>query len=193
MRELRCKRRTQRRALGAPERKRLSQAVVRRLAGLRCFHSAQRVACYLPNDGEVDLNSLIEHMEFLGKRCFLPVLDTLRPRRLWFAPYRPGDALVDNRFGIPEPNGPARDRVAAWHLDLVLTPLVAFDDNGNRLGMGGGYYDRTLAFLHRRRYWRRPRLVGVAYEFQHTVALPQRPWDIPLNSVVTERATRHFR
>jgi len=132
-------------------------------------------------------------MESLGKQCFLPVLDTLRPRRLWFAPYRIGDPLVANRYGIPEPACPSRYRVAAWCLDLVLTPLVAFDEMGNRLGMGGGYYDRTLSFLARRQVWKRPRLVGIAYEFQCLESLPRRPWDIPLNSVITNDTIRHFR
>ncbi len=193
LRNLRREMRTRRRALTEPGRRILSRKLIHKLGRSRQFRSARRIACYLPNDGEVDLLPLIARMEFFGKRCFLPVLDTLRPRRLWFAPYRPGDPLVDNRFGIPEPACPSRYRVAAWCLDLVLTPLVAFDEEGNRLGMGGGYYDRTLSFLKRRHYWKRPRLMGIAYEFQQVESLPQRTWDIPLNSVVTDTTIRHFR
>lgn len=185
--------RTRRRELPEPVRRHLSRRVIRRLTALRQFRAARRIACYLPNDGEVDLSLLIARLDRYGKRCFLPVLDTLRPRRLWFAPYLPGDPLINNRFGIPEPACPARHRVPAWCLDLVLMPLVAFDDHGNRLGMGGGYYDRTLAFLQRRRHWKRPRLIGVGYEFQRLDSLPRRPWDIPLNGVVTDTRVRLFK
>lgn len=184
--------RARRRNLSSAERQNRSRKLIRKLTSLREFRSARRIACYLPNDGEIDPTLLIERMEKHGKRCFLPILDTLRPRRLWFAPYTPGDPLIDNRFGIPEPSCPARQRVAAWCLDLLLMPLVAFDDSGNRLGMGGGYYDRTLAFLNHRKHWRRPRLIGMAYEFQHVDTLPRRSWDVPLNGVVSDERIRSF-
>ena len=78
-------------------------------------------------------------------------------------------------------------------LDLVLVPLVAFDDRGNRLGMGGGYYDQTFAFLSQRQHYRRPTLLGVAYEFQRLVALPVQAWDIPLDGVATEKRVQWIR
>jgi 5-formyltetrahydrofolate cyclo-ligase len=71
-------------------------------------------------------------------------------------------------------------------LDVILMPLVAFDGQGNRLGMGAGYYDRTLAFLRHRRHWRKPRIIGLAYEFQRMPALPAEPWDVPLDGIITE-------
>lgn len=125
----------------------------------------------------------------MRRRTLLPAL---HGRRLLFLPYRPGTPLVCNRFGIPEPALSADAACSLQGLGLVLMPLVAFDDQGNRLGMGGGYYDRTFAYLRGRRHWRVPPLVGVAYECQRLSALPTRTWDIPLRGVVTERGLHVF-
>jgi 5-formyltetrahydrofolate cyclo-ligase len=92
-----------------------------------------------------------------------------------------------NRFNIPEPTLRNRRLRLAWTLDLLLVPLVGFDAGGNRLGMGGGFYDRTLSYLSHRTYWRRPRLIGIAHECQRVAELRLRPWDVPLDMVVTER------
>jgi 5-formyltetrahydrofolate cyclo-ligase len=141
------------------------------------------VACYLANDGELDPALLVRRLRSGSREVYLPVLDGPMLR---FAPWAEGETLRRNRFGIPEPprRGHARGTIG---LDVILVPLVAFDDAGNRLGMGGGFYDRTLARLARRRAWRRPRLVGVAYGFQQVQALPARSWDVPLCGVVTDR------
>ena len=122
------------------------------------------------------------------KLWHLPIIGLPNVNHLWFAPYRKHDALVINRFGIGEPDMPLHETTRTFGLDLILMPLVAFDINGNRLGMGKGYYDRTLQFLHLRRHWRKPRLVGIAYELQKFEQLPQQPWDIPLNAIVTEKS-----
>jgi 5-formyltetrahydrofolate cyclo-ligase len=71
-------------------------------------------------------------------------------------------------------------------LDLVLTPLVAFDAQGHRLGMGGGFYDRSFAYLLRHSRWLRPRLIGLAYDFQRQTRLPHQPWDVPLHAIATD-------
>lgn len=118
--------------------------------------------------------------------CYLPVLDVLHPNRLWFTPYFPDTELLPNRFGIPEPKAVHRRRVPAWRLDMILVPLVAFDADGNRLGMGGGFYDQTLAYQHARACWTKPRLLGIAYDFQRVDRLPTDPWDIPLDGIATE-------
>ncbi|RJQ47962.1 MAG: 5-formyltetrahydrofolate cyclo-ligase [Gammaproteobacteria bacterium] len=150
---------------------------------MRLFRCARRVAFYIANDGEMDLSALLCRALRYGKRCYLPVL---RQNRLAFAPYRSGDRLSPNRFGIPEPVLPKNGWSQAARLDLILIPLVAFDARGNRLGMGAGFYDRTLGFLNLRRYWRRPRLIGVAYDFQRVAEITPAPWDVPLDAVVTE-------
>ena len=178
--------RRRRRSLSRRERQHRSRTLVRNLAGSSLFHRARHIALYLPNDGEVDLRPLMERIWSAGKRCYLPVLSPAFHNRLWFTPYTSETPLVANCFGIPEPERHWRHVRPAWALDLVLTPLVAFDTAGNRLGMGGGYYDRSLAFLHRRRCWTKPRLFGVAFDFQRADELPCESWDVPLEGVVTE-------
>lgn len=121
----------------------------------------------------------------MNKTCYLPILDTLGANKLWFAPFTRCSKLKYNRFGIPEPQVPKRHWVRAQSLNLVLTPLVAFDMQGNRLGMGGGFYDRTLAFLNRRQYWFKPQVIGIGYDFQKTTGLIRQSWDVPLDGVVT--------
>lgn len=171
----------------------------RRLAGLKCFRNAQHIGCYLANDGEIELTAVIDQIWRRHKQCYLPILDHLSANRLWFAPYTPGTPLLINRYGIPEPDVSPRHYVRAPSLDLLLAPLVAFDRHGNRLGMGGGYYDRTLHYLRHRRIWRRPTLLGVAHDFQQVARLPHESWDIPLQGIVTDREfypahlQRHYR
>lgn len=177
--------RAARRNLSERERQRAAKAMAIRLARTEWFRNARHIACYLPNDGELDLTPLMERAWALGKRCYLPVLSPITGNRLWFAPWEPGEPLAGNRFGIPEPVFTDERLMPVWALDLVLTPLVAFDTDGNRLGMGGGYYDRTFAYLRRRQRWHKPRLVGVAYELQKVERLPCEPWDVPLQAVVT--------
>lgn len=130
----------------------------------------------------------MERMWDMRKTCYLPVLSRLSGDYLWFAPAEPGTSLAQNRFGIPEPVVLARDLVRAQQLDLVLLPLVGFDESGNRLGMGGGFYDRSLSFLRNRKIWRKPNLVGIAHDFQRVDSLEAKPWDMPLEAVITDRA-----
>ncbi len=178
--------RARRRALSAGERRRLSAAVADRIAATGTFLRSRHIALYLANDGEVDLHGLVQRIWGMGKRCYLPVLSPLFHNRLWFAPFTPEMPLTLNRFGIAEPDLNWHTMRPAWALDLVLTPLVAFDEAGDRLGMGGGFYDRTFAYLNRRGPWRKPRLVGVAFDFQKWQKLPCAVWDVPLDGVVSD-------
>jgi 5-formyltetrahydrofolate cyclo-ligase len=183
--------RERRRALSSHERSHLSAQLAANITRSSLFRNSRTLALYLPNDGEVDLSAVAQTAWSMGKQCFLPVLSPLYHNRLWFAPYTPESTLELNRFGIPEPalNWPAMRYV--WSLDLLLMPLVAFDLQGNRLGMGGGFYDRTLAYLARRNQWRKPHLVGTAFELQRFDALPNEPWDVPLEGVITEASFYH--
>jgi 5-formyltetrahydrofolate cyclo-ligase len=167
-----------------------SARVCRALAATGAFHRARRLAVYLSRGGEVDLTALVIRAWKAGKRCYLPVVER---GRLRFLPYAPDTVLRPNRFGIPEPAETASRQVPASALDLVVLPLVAFDAAGNRLGMGGGYYDRTFAFSHRRLRWRRPVLIGAAYGFQRVPALAVSPWDVPLDAAATEGGLEWFR
>lgn len=181
--------RHRRRSLGALERLQRARQLARRLAGAAVFQRSRRIAAYLPNDGEMDLRPLIWRAWRVGKRVYLPVLNR---HKLRFLPYQGDTPMRHNRFGIPEPALSPRRRWPLTTLDLVLAPVVAFDDGGNRLGMGGGFYDRTFAYLATRSHWRRPLIIGVAYAFQQVEALPSHPWDVPLHGVVTERGLQWF-
>lgn len=178
--------RSQRRALSATKHAQYSAQLCHRISRSPLFQRSHHIALYLPNDGEVDLRPLIHYATDRGKRCYLPVLSPIFHNRLWFAPYNLGDPLESNRFGIPEPSLNWRAMRPAWSLDLLLMPLVAFDNAGNRLGMGGGYYDRTLAYLRQRHHWRKPHLLGTAFELQRIDTLPHEAWDIPLQAIATE-------
>jgi 5-formyltetrahydrofolate cyclo-ligase len=109
-----------------------------------------------------------------------------------YLPYQRTTRLVDNHFGIPEPEANTDQRCPPSRLHTVLMPLVAFDSHGNRLGMGGGYYDQTFAFKKRPRVSTKPRLIGVAHEFQRVAELPNNDWDVPLDGILTERVLRMF-
>ncbi len=182
--ETRAALRRRRRALSRGQRRCSAERLARRVSTLRAFRCARRVAFYMANDGEMELNALLRRALRYGKRCYLPVL---RQNRLVFLPYSADDRLTPNRFGIPEPALPRNKWRRASRLDLILMPLVAFDARGNRLGMGAGFYDRTLGFLNLRRHWHRPRLIGVAYDFQRVPEITAAPWDVALDLVVTEK------
>lgn len=158
------------------------------MIGSPIFRKSRNIAFYLSNDGEIDLLALIELAWKQKKRCYLPVLGSTHSRSLWFVPYTPGTPLYRNRFGIYEPVHQRSTRqFRVQSLDLIFMPLLAFDKQGNRLGMGGGFYDRSLAYLHQRRHWQKPHLVGAAFDFQKVDALDTQIWDVPLSGVVTDK------
>ncbi len=178
--------RERRRGLSRQARVAASHDIAMRLTATHLFRNSRRIALYYGNDGEVETFALMRRAWEMHKDCYLPRLYRIKTRRLWFALVHEGAKLTINRFGIPEPDLSPRHMAHARSLDLIVVPLVAFDAAGNRIGMGGGFYDSTLAFLNRRRVWQRPRLVGVAYDFQKTGSLRPCPWDVPLDAIVTE-------
>jgi 5-formyltetrahydrofolate cyclo-ligase len=162
---------------------RAAEAIVAPLLAFRELQAPGYVAGYWAMDGEVPLHVLQMRLPAHSRWC-LPCIQpdgTLR-----FAPWRPGDPLVSNRFGIPEPDLDPASQLDAADMALILLPLVGFDRAGGRLGMGGGFYDRTLAFRAARPE-PPPRLVGIAYDMQETDALPGDAWDVPLDAIVTEQ------
>ena len=180
--------REKRRALSDSERECAAFSLCERIASSRVFQQSKHIAFYLTNDCEIDLALLIEHAWQQGKHCYLPVLAEPNTQRLWFIPYTAKTKLKTNRYGIAEPVHSRKTRLRkTLSLDLILMPLVAFDKQGNRVGMGGGFYDRTLAFLKQRQYWHKPKLLGVAYELQKQEQLKTNPWDIPLQAIATEK------
>lgn len=177
--------RRRRRALSPAQQKQAARQLFRRVATSSLFRFSKRIAFSLANDGEIDPYLLLREAQRRGKRCYLPVLHPVGPARLQFREWEKGHPLHKNRFGIPEPR--ASKRSAPRALSLVLMPLVAFDAQGNRLGMGKGYYDRTFAFLGRS-VSRLPRLIGLAHECQRVEKLELEPWDLPLEAIVTDAA-----
>lgn len=181
---LRRELRARRRALPAAERIAGADALATRLFALPFFPASGYVAGYWAMDGEIGLHSWQLRLP-KGLVYCLPVLaddETLR-----FAPWRPGDELVTNRYGIPEPDIDPRTGLAASEMSLIVVPLVGFDDAGHRLGMGGGWYDRTLAPRLQRAA--PPWLVGVGFEAQRVASINAEAWDVPLDAVCTERDT----
>jgi 5-formyltetrahydrofolate cyclo-ligase len=151
------------------------------------YLKARSLAVYFSSDGEVQLNSLVKHAWHVGKSIYLPVLHPFAHNRLWFSEWRRQDVLRPNRFRIPEPIARLRKPVDARRLDMVLVPLVAFDSRCSRIGMGGGFYDRTFGYRLRHRCWHRPLLVGVAHDVQQCETIRVNAWDVRLDAVITER------
>jgi 5-formyltetrahydrofolate cyclo-ligase len=141
-------------------------------------------------DGEMDPTPLVGEARAAGKQLHLPVLATDGSDTLRFATWQTDTLLQLNRFNIPEPSPDTAELRAPAQLDLVFAPLVGFDANGNRLGMGGGFYDRSFAFL--RSGARKPLLIGLAYEFQKLPELRAETWDVPLAGVATDCAFYRF-
>lgn len=186
--ELRRRMRRQRRQLGLRKRTHAARQLAAALRRSRLYGRSRRIACYWAADGEMDLSAFLQIAHRDRRAIYLPVLGYGPVNDLRFHRFHPGERLRVNRFGIPEPMPRGSNRIACHNLDLVLVPLVAFDSRGHRLGMGAGFYDRTFAFLRRwRGRWRRPQLLGIAFNFQRVAELPVEPWDIPLAGVVTER------
>lgn len=180
--QLRRQLRQQRQQLSTAARQANSAAICHHLLAALWFRRARRIGCYLATDGEPDLQPLLPLLA-PDTATWLPVIDTLTAQALRFRRWSAGMPLTRNRFGIGEPA--AADSTPLWSLDILLLPLVGFDRHGQRLGRGGGFYDRALADLARRP--QRPILVGVAHDFQECDSLPAAPWDVPLDRVVTNR------
>ena len=155
------------------------------------YRDARRVAVYVAVDGELDPEPLVLLARAAGKEVYLPVLPSSNNRPLVFLPYAADTPLRPNRYRIPEPAPTAEAPLAPVELDLVLAPLVAFDARGERLGMGGGFYDRSFGFLKHARM-PHPALIGYAYECQRVEALESAAWDVPLTAVATEQQFYSF-
>ena len=185
-RELRGKRRD----IPAAERIAAAERLAGHLLALACAPASGYVAGYWAMDGEIALHAWQLRLPSPLVYC-LPVLceGMEAEDRLRFAPWRPGDPLVSNRFGIPEPDVAATSLLEARSMAMIVLPLVGFDARGQRLGMGGGWYDRSLAF--RLGHHAPPWLVGAAFAMQQLDApLAAEPWDVPLDAVCTERGVQ---
>ena len=142
--------------------------------------NAQHIALYVSFDGEISTDKLIKTLWAQDKHVYLPVLHPFNPNHLLFLRYLPDTPMLKNKFGILEPKLNVQNVLPLDELDILFTPLVAFDKQGNRLGMGGGFYDRTL------QNWQNSSFipVGLAHQCQQVEQLPTEAWDVPLHQIL---------
>ena len=178
-----------RRGLSDHEQNYAAKHLLKQLLTMDSFRESQKVAMYLANDGEIAPSAALTWMHENGKQPFLPMVRQSKGRNsLLFAEAKTDTQYIENRFGIAEPVVEEVDLVRPEELDLVLLPLVGFDSSGNRIGMGGGFYDTTFEFLHTGdRNNQKPKLIGLAHECQKVDKIDAEGWDIPLSIVVTDQ------
>jgi 5-formyltetrahydrofolate cyclo-ligase len=164
-----------------------SAALTEKVLGhIPAVHHADKIAFYLSQDGEIDLGLLMHHCYKQGRQCFLPVLDSTREYELKFAEWTPGSTMSKNKYGIAEPVVSELQLLSASDMQLIFMPMVAFDTGGQRLGMGGGYYDRSLAGCSNSSdVAARPLLVATGHDFQFVPMLPHESWDITPDITIT--------
>ena len=142
--------------------------------------NAQHIALYVSFDGEISTDKLIKTLWAQDKHVYLPVLHPFNPNHLLFLRYLPDTPMLKNKFGIWEPKLNVQNVLPLDELDILFTPLVAFDKQGNRLGMGGGFYDRTLQTWQNASFMP----VGLAHQCQQVEQLPTEAWDVPLHQIL---------
>ncbi|KXO10090.1 5-formyltetrahydrofolate cyclo-ligase [Moritella sp. JT01] len=154
---------------------------------------AQHIAIYLHNDGELNTQAVINWCWQQGKQVYIPILHPFSHKQLLFTRLTANTRLIQNKYGIHEPQLDVSQVIPYLDLDLVCSPLVAFDLAGNRLGMGGGYYDRTFS-QHQfvRQGQQPPYVLGLAHDCQQHDDLPIAPWDIPIKEIITPSRTLAF-
>lgn len=173
--------RAQRNALTDTCQKHAAEALLLSLKNNVIVKKAQHIALYLANDGELELQPFIDWCWQQNKQVYLPVLHPFCPGHLLFLLYEKHSAMIKNRFGISEPKLNVQSVCPLAQLDLLFTPLVAFDNAGSRLGMGGGFYDRTLANWQKNHF----QPIGLAHDCQQVDNIPVEAWDIPLPQIIT--------
>lgn len=180
--QLRTEIRRRRMSLSADEQTQAASALVQQVLSAPALMARQHFALYLSNDGEINTAPLIAALLAYGKTLYLPILHPVVPGYLVFQHYDQHTPMTTNRFGIAEPALNCASIKPVAELEVIFTPLVAFDKQGNRLGMGGGFYDRTLAQLPKNH---RTALIGLAHQCQLVSGLPVAAWDQPLDGIIT--------
>jgi len=186
--ELRKTIRAKRQALTVKEQLDASQHLLQQLSNHKKVHCAQSIALYLANDGELDLMPFINWCWQQNKQVYLPVLHPFCSGHLLFLLFKKNTLMTANKYGINEPKLDVSKVCPVNQLDVLFTPLVAFDNTGARLGMGGGFYDRTLTNWQTHKVYP----IGIAHDCQQVDKIPMELWDIPLPEIITP-TTRFFR
>ena len=178
-----------RQSLSPRQQRVAAENLTRRLCIHPLFIRSGRIGLYLANDGEIDPAGIARAALKYNKKVFLPVLNPVHKGHLLFLPWTPTTPMRKNRFGIMEPDIRQIKPRPAWVPDLVLMPLTGFDSKGNRLGMGGGFYDRSFNFKRHLTHNAPPVLVGLAHECQKVGSIPVASWDVPVHAVFTDKNT----
>ena len=170
----------------------MDSAMQQILIKLLAQEQPQTVAAYWPYDGEPDLLPTLKSLPETGITVVLPVTQpSAKIPTMVFRQWSPATEMKNSRFGIPQPVGTSE--VLLRDIDMVLMPLVAWDESGGRIGMGGGFYDRALQAFSQAKL---PLRVGVGYQLQKVPRFATGPWDVYLHLVLTESGlfnpdTRH--
>jgi 5-formyltetrahydrofolate cyclo-ligase len=180
--ELRSAAKSVRKLLKPEERKSASQTICAIAAGTKLFKHAELVACYLASNSEVNCEELLKCAWIMKKRVFVPTIQ--KNSRLEFVELHSDSKTRPNKFGIHEPVEGVK--IDPRELDLVFAPLVAFDSEKNRIGMGGGYYDRAFSFLLNEQRPLKPQLIGLAFDCQCVEVFDASPLDITLFQLISE-------
>ncbi len=170
-----------RRALSDEQQQQAAELAAEHALNFAPIRQANTLALFLSVDGELNTRPLIAKLWQQKKQVYLPVLHPFARGQLMFLRYDENTELQPNRLRIPEPPLDVRHLLPLSELDVMLMPLVAFDADGNRLGMGGGFYDRTL------QNWQQyqMQLIGFAHDCQQVEQLPVAQWDVPLSAMIT--------
>lgn len=190
--ELRRCMRGQRKQLPITHRRVAAQQLVRNALHVHWILHARRIGLFVPHGSEIDVLPLMRRLIKMGKHVFLPMVSpAVSHRKLWFKRLRLSSRWTANRFGVAEiAHG---QRLRAQHLDVLCLPLVAYDAEGYRLGMGGGFYDASLTFLRHQQHRAHPKLIGIAFACQRlNVLLPREHWDVPLDAALNEQGLEFF-
>jgi 5-formyltetrahydrofolate cyclo-ligase len=191
--ELRRQLRAQRRALTLAQQQQAAAYIARAISRTHFMRAGAHVGVYLSQGREADLSVAIRRAHAIGCHVYVPCVTHMRRRQMAFVKLLPGATLKKNVYGILEPVTPHCARISVHQLDVILLPLVGIDARGWRLGSGAGFYDRHLSHLRGPRLWRRPKLIGIAYEFQRVPHLEPSRWDVPVEGLITERGYHALR
>ncbi|MCW8869375.1 MAG: 5-formyltetrahydrofolate cyclo-ligase [Proteobacteria bacterium] len=170
--QLRQHLRRKRNALNTDQVQRHSKIIVEKICNSPLWHQSQQIGIYLPFNNEVDLTALL----YTNKSCFIP---SIQGTDMQFHRHHERLNLITTSFGLSQPKFISRHQRP--DMDLCIMPLVGFDHQGHRLGMGGGYYDRYFENNKNTVLW------GVAHAIQEYDELPNDPWDVKLHGIITEQ------
>lgn len=184
--QLRHQLRKKRQTLNLRQQQQHSQSILYQCQKQAIFKCAYRIGVYLPFDGEINTHAIITFLKQNNKQVFVPKINN---NKLFFVPH--SSTGKKNRFGIIEPDYSAR--FYPKKMNLILMPLVGFDSSANRLGMGGGFYDRSLSFVKKQQKFNYPKLIGIAHSCQQVNKLKPQRWDIKPKFILTEKTNiRHL-